>query len=69
MPAPHEPNNRQLVGIFGIIAWIIVWAAIVFAEAPSATQWTGVAIVLLGVAAAAGRATITRSGAATRRST
>ena len=39
MPAPHEPNNRQLVGIFGIIAWIIVWAVIVASFSTSIGEW------------------------------
>lgn len=39
MPAPHEPNSRQLVGIFGIIAWIIVWAVIVASFSTTVGQW------------------------------
>lgn len=39
MPPRHEPNNRQLVGIFGIIAWIIVWAVIVASFSTTVGQW------------------------------
>lgn len=39
MPPRHEPNNRQLVGIFGIIAWIIVWAVIVASFSTTVGNW------------------------------
>lgn len=39
MQPVHEPNSRQLVGIFGIIAWIIVWAGIVASFSGTIGQW------------------------------
>ncbi|MBW0144894.1 DUF2842 domain-containing protein [Sphingomicrobium clamense] len=39
MQPVHEPNSRQLVGIFGIIAWIIVWAGIVASFSSTIGQW------------------------------
>lgn len=39
MPPRHEPNSRQLVGIFGIIVWIIVWAVIVASFSTTVGEW------------------------------
>ena len=41
MPAPHEPNNRQLIGIFGILGWITVWAFIVASFSTTVGTWPG----------------------------
>lgn len=39
MAERHEPSGRQLVGIFGILGWIILWAAIVASFSETIGTW------------------------------
>jgi drug/metabolite transporter (DMT)-like permease len=64
---PRLPALETSLLILVQPAGTLVWARLVFGEAPSATQWIGVAVVLVGVTAAAGRTTVRRSGEATPR--
>lgn len=39
MAERHEPTGRQLVGIFGILGWITLWAVIVASFSGTIGTW------------------------------
>lgn len=66
---PRLPALETSLLILVQPAGTLLWARLVFGETPSASQWIGVAVVLVGVTAAAGRTTVRRSAEATLRQT
>ncbi|WP_265570505.1 DUF2842 domain-containing protein [Sphingomicrobium nitratireducens] len=39
MTPEHQPNPRQLVGMAGIVVWIIAWTAAIVSFADAISSW------------------------------